>query len=395
VATAVAVAAGTAGLATLVSVTSTSAQADPSFTTAYVGVGSDVTQDVYAALTGDSNGNFYPALHSSDATGDLTIESFDANPAGGTTSNPGGIATKLGSPTFDRPNSSTAGITALLDSVNGTGWENTSASYTNKPVNVTGQIDFARSARGPKTTGSTLTFVPFARDGLGILVYDHGDGNVNSLTTAQLTALYSSSTGTTTIGGDTVYACMTISGSTPRSNLEAITGLSDTQVNTAATAAGCNNLVQNSGNSFWSFAGSSSVPVGSAAVVPISAGSWISQNNGLAVDRSNLARTGGANLASITDGSTNLGLPYTGSGTSERPNTTYYQSTNYGYNLYTVLPTDDLSGFTANAGLESLFVGSGSALCASSAQSLVNSFGFDSLVGTEGTCGSTSTTGNS
>ena len=190
---------------------------------------------------------------------------------------------------------------------------------------------------------------------------------------------------------------MTISGSTPRSNLEAITGLTDAQVNTAANAAGCNNLVQNSGNSFWSFAGNATdVPAGSAAVVPISAGSWISQNNGLAVDRSNLARTGGANLASITDGSTVLGLPYTGSGTSELPNTTYYQSPNYGYNLYTVLPTSDLSGFTQNAGLESLFSGSTSALCQSSVQTqIINTFGFDSLVGTEGTCGSTSTTGNS
>lgn len=127
-ATAVAVAVGTAGLATLVSVTST-AQADPGYVSAYAGVGSDVTQDVYAAFTGASpappaaNTNFYTPLHSSDATNNKTIESFDANPAGGTTSNPGCITTKLGGPSFDRPNSSTAGIAALLAAVNGTGWE--------------------------------------------------------------------------------------------------------------------------------------------------------------------------------------------------------------------------------------------------------------------------------
>ncbi len=114
------------------------------------------------------------------------------------------------------------------------------------------------------------------------------------------------------------------------------------------------------------------------------------------MDRSDQARAGGANLASITDGSSVLGLPYTGSGTSELPNTTYYQSGNYGYDLYTVLPTSDISGFTQNAGLESLFVGSGSAICSSNSQTqIVNKFGFDSLVGTEGTCGQTTTTGNS
>ena len=55
-------------------------------------------------------------------------------------------------------------------------WENTSASCTNATVNVTGQINFARAARGPKTTGTTLTFVPFGRDAVAYLYYDHGDG---------------------------------------------------------------------------------------------------------------------------------------------------------------------------------------------------------------------------
>ena len=138
------------------------------------------------------------------ATNNMTIQSFDANPPGGTTLNPGCITTKVGGPSFDRPNSTTAGIAALLDAVNGTGWENSSASCTNTPVSVTGQIDFARAARGPKSAGTTLTFVPYGRDALGILIYDHGDRALNTLTTAELTALYSSSTGTTTIGGDTV-----------------------------------------------------------------------------------------------------------------------------------------------------------------------------------------------
>jgi hypothetical protein len=393
VATAVAVVSGTAGLATLTALT-TSAQADPSFVSAYAGVGADVTQDVYAGLSGASpappatNTNFYLPIHSSGATNSKTIDSFDAAPAGGTTVNPGCVTTKLGGPSFDRPNSTTAGIAALLDAVNGVGWQNSSASCTGAAVNVTGQIDFARAARGPKSSGTTLTFVPFARDAVGVIEYDHSTGHLATLTTAQLTALYSSSTGTSTINGDTVYACLTISGSTPRSNLETAIGVSDATANIAANAAGCNNIQQNSGDNFYAFA--STLPSGSDAVIPISSGSWISQANGVAVDRSSAARAGGADLAAVDT----LGKPYTGSA-PEVPNTTYYQSTQYGYNVYTVLPTTKVTGFTKDAALTSLFVGSTSSLCSPTEQSLVNTFGFDSLTVSEGTCGSTTTTGNS
>ena len=394
VAAAVAVVSGTAGLATLTTM-ATSAQADPSFVSAYAGVGADVTQDVYAGLSGASPAppagttNFYLPLHSSGATNNKTIDSFDAAPAGGTTLNPGCVTTKLGGPSFDRPNSTTAGIGALLAAVNGTGWQNAAASCTGAPVNVTGQIDFARAARGPKSSGTTLTFVPFARDALGVLQFDHGTAHLATLTTAQLTALYSSSTGTSTINGDTVSACLTISGSTPRSNLEAAIGVSDATANTAANAAGCNNIQQNSGDNFYTFA--SGLAAGSDAVIPISSGSWISQANGVAVDRSSAARAGGVDLAAIDA----LGKPYTGSAPSEVPSTTYYQSSQYGYNVYTVLPTTKITGFTKDAALVSLFVSNTSALCSTTEQSLVNTFGFDSLTVSEGTCGSTTTTGNS
>lgn len=394
---AVSVVSGTAGVATVLAA-SQSAQADPGFTSALVGVGADVTQDVYAGLSGQSpeppttqTVHTFPVLQSSAATNNLTIASFDANPVGGTTTNPGCIITKVGGPSFDRPNSTTAGISALLAAVNGTGFENSSASCTGAPVNVTGEIDFARAARGPKSSGSTLTFIPYARDALGILVYEGGDtGNLASLTSAQLTSLYTSSTGTITVNGKTVYGCLTIAGSTPRSNLESALGITDAQASTAATAAGCNSIQQNSGNSFATFYGT--LASGSEAVIPISTGSWIGQANGVAVDRSNQARSDGDYLTAIDS----LGKPTTGSAPNLRPNTNYYQSTQYGYNVYTVVPTSKISGFGANAALESLFVGSSSALCASSEQTnVVNVFGFDSLTVSEGTCGSTSTTGNS
>ncbi|MGD0381471.1 MAG: hypothetical protein ABSC30_15965 [Acidimicrobiales bacterium] len=383
------------------------AQADPPSTTGLVAVGADVTQDLFDAYTGASpppglSGNtqattFYTPLHSSDATDDFTIQSFDASPFGGTTTAPGCITTKTGGPSFDRPNSTTNGIAALYDETVGTAWVNPtpSQSCTGTAVSVTGQIDFARAARGVKTTGTTLTFIPYARDALGILRYDHGDGVIDSLTSAQLTTLYTSTNGKLTVGADTVYACLTISGSTPRSNLESALGITDAQASAAATAAGCNNITQNSGNAFYSGLPSAVTSVNTNdAVIPISSGSWESQANLVAVDRSATARTNGVDLAAITDGSTPLGQPYTGTAPNEVPNTTYYSDTAFGYNLFTVVPSNKISGFTQNLALESLFVGSGSALCSSTAQTTAHTFGFDSLTVAEGTCGSTSATGN-
>ena len=400
-ATAAALLSGTAGLVLLTGIAST-AHADPSFVSAYAGVGADVTQDVYAGLSGASpspgngatsgtfdNTKFYTPLHSSDATSDLTIDSFDASPAGGTTLNPGCITTKLGGPTFDRPNSSSAGIAALTDATTGTTWVNSAASCTGTGVSVTGQIDFARSARVPKTTPGPLTFIPFGRDALGILIYDHNTQNLagSPLTNAELKALYSSSTGTSTINGQTVKACLTITGSTPRSNLEADIGVSDSTASTAATAAGCNNIQQNSGNSFYSTVSGFASNVD--AVIPISAGSWIGQVNGVGLDRSQMSITNGVYLASLDT----FGLPYTGTAPSEAPNTTYYQSS-YGYNVFTVLPTSSISGGFADQALQSLFVGTSSALCTSTNQTTVHTFGFDSLTGSEGTCGATTLTGS-
>ena len=182
VATALALASGTAGLATLVSFTST-AQADPSFISGYVGVGADVTQDAYAAFSGASPApptsatvNYFQPIHSSAATNNRTIDSFDANPSGGTTVNPGCITTKAGGPSFDRPNSTTAGLAALLASVTGAGFVNSSGSCTGTAV-IDHRTDRLRPSRPrPEDGRTTLTFIPFARDALGIVYYDHNTG---------------------------------------------------------------------------------------------------------------------------------------------------------------------------------------------------------------------------
>ena len=399
---ALAVASGTAGLASLTALSGPSAQADPLSTTAEVGVGADVTQDVYEALSGaaqpnTTTTNFYTPLHASAGNNNTTIQSFDAFPQGGTTVNPGCITTKTGGPSFDRPNSTTAGIAALNAEISGNGFENTAASCTNALVNVTGQIDFARAARGPKTTGSVLTFAPFARDAVAYLYFDHGDGKLNALSTAQLKSLYSGTL--TTIGGDTVKPCLTITGSTPRSNLEAATGVSDATAEGVALAAHCDQIQQNSGNAFYSFA--SGLPSGTAAIIPISSGDWIAQANGVAVDESNTARAGGVTVGSVTDGATNLGLPTTGTAPNLAANTTYYQNTSYGYNIFTVLPTNVLSGTGEDASLVSLFTNTATLpannaqICQTATQNIIHTFGFDSLTSAEGSCGSTTTKGNS
>jgi hypothetical protein len=402
---ALAVASGTAGLASLTVLSGpTAAQADPLSTTAEIGVGADVTQDVYAGLSGASAPNtgatkFFTPLHATAANDFTTIESFDAFPQGGSTLNPGCITTKTGGPSFDRPNSTTAGIAALNAAISGSGFENSSGSCTNATVNVTGQIDFARAARGTKTSGSTLTFVPFARDAVAYAYYDHGGSNsaLHSLTTAQLKSLYSGTL--TTIGGDTIKPCLTITGSAPRSNLETAIGVTDATAQATAHAAGCDQIQQNSGNAFNTYA----TTLGSTtdAIVPISAGDWIGQADGFAVDESNTARSNGIDLGSVTDGSTALGKPYTGSGSSLVASTTYYQSSSYGYNLNTVIPTNVLSGFDEDASLVDIFTNTATlpsnnaAICQTAEQTIVKDFGFDSLTSGEGSCGSTTTTGNS
>jgi len=395
--TRVALAAGVLGVAGAAAGlgTGTPAHADPAYWAgSFVGVGSDSVQDLFDAFAGEapsppaSNVQFYTPLHSSAATNNETISSFDAYPPGGSTSSPGCITGKINGPAFDRPTSSSTGITALNAAISGSGWEASTASCTNALVNVTGQIDFARSASGPSTTGTTLTFIPFGQGATGYAYFDHGTGNASSLTTAQLTALYSSSTGQITLAsGDTLEACLPASGTAVRKTFEKAIGVSDGTAAIAATANGCNSLPQNNGNTFYSQF--SSLPTGTDVIVPFYVPSWIAQADGIGTDTSNTARANAVNLGSI-DGN----APFTGSIPNLVPNTSFYQS-GYGATAYVVVPTNKVTGTFKNNALVSLFAGSTPAICSSSTQTTLHLFGFDSLTSSEGTCGSTTTEGNS
>jgi hypothetical protein len=372
------------------------AGADPAFVSSYIGVGSDTIQDVMNAYSGaapyppNSVVNYGVPLHSSAGSGNKTLSSFDAVPQGGSATAPGCITTKLGGPSFDRPNGSSNGIAALSHSIDGTGWQAATASCTagttNPTPSVQGQIDFARSSRGPSIAGTALNFIPFARDAVSYAYWDHSANVITNLSTANLQSLYSSASGQLVLGTQTIKACITQQGSGTTKFWEGAIGVTDSQAQTASAASGCtanpSTLEENGGNSFFTFA--STLGANIDAVVDFSAGSWISQANGVALDRSATARTNGVDLGSIDT----LPKPYTGTPGTEVPASGFYASTQYGRDLYVVVATSRIGTF-GDAGLKSLFVGTGSAICAAGAQSTAHSYGFDSFGTGQSTCGDT------
>lgn len=375
--------------------------ADPGFVSSYVGVGSDTLQDLFNAYQGvePSPGaettqqvqGFTP-LFSSLATKNKTVSSFDAvDPANPTT--PGCITAKLNGASFDRPNGSSDGVTALSHALDGTGWSKAGVC-ANVAGNVTGQIDFARSSRDHNAVaGTNLTFIPFARDALSFAFFDHNTGHLALLTKTQLNQLYTSATGTITVGTDTVKACITQNGSGTTKFWETAIGVTSSQAETASQASGCttapsSTLEENGGNAFDTFA--TGLPAGTDAVVDFSVGSWIAQANGAALDRSATARADHIDLGAIDPGTGSLGKPYSGTPGTEVPSTTFYGDTTFGRNIFVVVSTSRLSGLHADAGLVSLFSGTSSSICSTAAQTTAHTFGFDSLTAAEGTCGDTS-----
>jgi hypothetical protein len=358
--------------------------------------------------TGGSD--YYAGLHSDAASGGKSISSWDAIPCGGSASAPGCISTKLGGPSFDRPNGSSNGIAALSHAVDPTPANNTwvapTASCTISAVNVAGQIDFARSSRGPGNTATNaLTYIPFARDGVSYAFVKNGTQDISQLTTANLTALFNGGTGTINVGGDTVRACIPQTGSGTLKFFDGAIGVSDANAQLAATNSGCftgTGIEENGANAFLTRA--NAVSATDDFVIAFSAGSWISQANLVALDRSATARASGKVDLGNPDSIGGVGAkPYTGVPGSELPNATYYNFvavTNpvgtYGRNLFVVVPTSKI-GVIGDAGLKSLFVGGGAAICqtgAGSAQERINTFGFLTLNGVVGTCGATTLTGS-
>jgi hypothetical protein len=397
------------------------AHADPVERTSYYGVGSDTTQAVVDALAGAEPypswkvatpaNIFYTPVHSSVASGQRTLSSFDAVEQGdginaGTAASC--ISTKPGGPLFDRPNGSGNGVLALrasfgkAPSPNTSGFQATANSCTGAVVNIPGQVDFARSSSKPSATATTdFTWIPFARDAVSYAVAFKGtiDSSVYTLSTGQLTSLYTN--GTITSGGTTVRACLPQSGSGTRKFWVGAVGVSDGTASAAANSAasGCGDTIEEHHGDAFNTKAQSILGNNEAAVFPFSVAQWIGQANHTMNDVSGAARTAGVDLGDIDNVSAGP-HPYTGTAPNLVADQAFYFHSSggtigtFGRDVYNVLRTSKLSGPTGDAGLISLFSGSSSAVCA--ATSTITALGFVNLDGVSPhtACGDTSLTGS-
>lgn len=400
------------GLTAITTLTAVPAGADPQYKTAFVGGGSDTIQDLFNAFQGaapfppgaSQPAKYYTPLHSSDATADLGIVSWDAvDPSTGAA---GCLApgAKLGGAELDRPNGSGAGMSALSAANDGSAWApTTNCGETPTSTNdATGQFDYSRSSSGPnpaKFPGTQLTFLPFARDGVTYMYFspgqaDHGTADAANLTSTTLQQLFgtgnASTSGKVTLGnGHVLFACMMQSGSGTGKFWDQAMGNdgTGTTADASAVASGCSDtLEENGGNTFEANAFVQGLG-NDVAIIPFSAGSYVAQLNKAALDRTSTGVAAGAALGSPDA----LGAPFTGTAPNLVPSPTYYASTIYGRDLYVVLPTNKATG-VGNAAIKSIFVGTTSAICSSSMNATVGAFGFTRNLPSPQTCGMTGLT---
>lgn len=355
------------------------AGADPQFVTAFVGVGSDTTQDVMNAHAGFANGSSYPALVSSEATGYTGVASFDALVPDAPDNC---ITPKVKSPTIYRSNGSSEGRRALSRAIDGTAYG--PAAQCGGSKSVAGLVDFARSSSGPASgdTGTALTYIPFARDGVSFAYYANGVSPVTSLTRAQLTALFT--TGPQVIGGVNIIPCGIQTGSGTFSFWNSVTTATTSQE--AAATATCNaagNGARLQENSPDDLKAKGDALVGSQVIVGYSGAAFIAQGNGVASKEP----VAGVGLGGIS--SPALGAPYTGTAPNLEASATFFNDSVFGRTVYNVLDTARVEGF-GNDDIKSVFVGPTSALCSEEAQDVVTAFGFL----TAANCGDTNIQGS-
>jgi ABC-type phosphate transport system substrate-binding protein len=406
--TAAVFAAASAFAASAAMVAANTASADPHNAGATkVGVGSDTIQDVMNAMAGERDcpqpnndtTRFYGAISSAAFGG--AIGSFDAVPCGSPATQASCIRTVAGGPVFDRPNGSSQGINALNAAIAGTGYQNPSVRCTAAAVVIgINNLHFARSSRGPNdTTTSTLSWVPFARDGVTFVYVTNGptQAEMQGLTTANLTSLYTNQTlPNFGAGNGTVYPCLPQPGSGTRSFYETAIGVADGTAALGPTAIGCNNLEEHDGNAFDSFATTFlSTHPNSAVVQAFSAAQYIAQSTGAAQDRSNNFRA---------DGNGGIGNPPQIAGgpiVAGAPNATYYNDGTWGRFVYNVFQSTRIgTGLTQDRQLKAIFninngagaAGDANGLCGAAAGTTIGKFGFLTI---GATCGTITATGKS
>lgn len=372
-----------------------SANADPKQYTAAVGVGSDTVQDVMNALAGSTNGISYTPINSGSATSFRQEISFDAFPPVGVADTC--ITSKLNGPSYTRPNGSTGGRKALyaasgLSTVGWTGVPINGAAICSTAVDVSGQVDFARSSAGPAAgdIGTDITYIPFGRDAMSFAYYRAAGLPVTTLTRAQLTTLFT--TGPQIINGVRIVPCGIQTSSGTYAFWQKVTTATTSQENTATTE--CNSLTagvrseENDGTALKTRGDLLAAAAGTAndqVVIGFSAGAFIAKSN-LAAPGTPPATVG---MGSISDNGsgTNIGLPITGTAPALAPASSFYGDSVFGRNIYVVLPTTVATGI-GNAAIKALFVGATSAIC--NATATINTFGFLP----NASCGSTATKGS-
>jgi hypothetical protein len=327
---------------------STPAHADPTGGTyrALTGTGSDTTQSVMDAL----------AEVVTDSGGSKIIASYDAiDPSTGVAG--GSIQTRTDGSAFTRPNGSGAGIQALTSSVKGLTYP------ASNGVDVTDQLDFARSSSGPSGSGTDLTYIPFAKDAVSYAYSNTASGAAvpSNLTAAQLKQIFNGDL-TTYTGSDsathTYLPMLPQSGSGSRKFFLSALGLTESNVAWITTT-------------FQENEGTTIDAVGEIA--PFSAAAYIAQTN---AKITNTVATNKVLLGSVdsvspiqVSGSLNASFPLA-------------------RNVYNVVATSRLSGTSdSDKLLQSTFVGSSSKVC--SASSTITDYGFGAI----DNCGATTTTG--
>lgn len=376
--------------------TPSGASADPAQFSAFVTVGSDTTQDVLNALAGKTNGVLFTPIQSSSATGGVQIISWDATPPAGVADNC--ITPKIGAPTFTRPNGSSAGQRALSRSIDGTGYGGSAANGAAFCANadVSGLIDFARSSSLDSTSGTQLTYVPFARDALSFAYYRAAGnaGAVTSLTRAQLDTIFTS--GPQTIDPDgagplapvRIVPCGIQTGSGTKSSWESTVGVSSSEEDAATdTCSAVVNETTVPGSQAGgrlqehnavhlkqagdALAASSPAEANTQVIVGFSASQYIARSANLGSPQP----PADVILGSISnDGAgNNIGSPVSGTYPNFTPVASFYNNATFGRTVYNVFPTLTIAG-PGNLALKSLFSGPTSSLC--QATSTIQAMGF-------------------
>ena len=390
------------------------AQADPQFPTAFVGVGSDTTQDVTNALAGYAPSptlsaaleRYVPAI-ASNGQQLLSFDALNPDPAGDTC-----MTAKLGGPAFDRPNGSTNGREAVSRAEDQTGWGTAACGGV---TDVSGQIDFARSSSGPASgdTGTALTYSVLGRDAVSIAFYRNGvAGNTISPATStsslvktrwtrtELTSLYSNATGAAQpfLADDgatnvNVLACGIQLGSGTYSFTLSRYNVTAGQESTAVTTCGNTTATRLQENDSTALKAKGDANPTTQVVVGFSVGAYVGKSNGVASPN---PQTDGVGVAAINnDGAgNNIGLGYTGSAPNLVPASSFYNNAVFGRTVYNVVPTIKIDSANGNLGLKNMFKdpdGTGAlqaAICQEVAT--IQKFGF--LV--SATCGNTALKGS-